>query len=252
MHRFFVSSSQIDERNRSIEILGEDVKHISRVLRLNKGQEVEICNGEGIEYNVIIEEINKDKINTRIKKVHLSHREPNIEVTLYQGLPKSIKMDLIIQKCTELGIHSIVPVKTDRTVVKIENFKAEKKKLERWQRICYEAAKQSKRGKVPNISGIKEWKEVWEDAAKNDLNIVAYENEKSKGLKQMLEEYQKPAQKIGVLIGPEGGFEKQEIQEAQNKGFISISLGPRILRTETAGFAILTMLMYVLGDLGGY
>ncbi|RBP45490.1 16S rRNA (uracil(1498)-N(3))-methyltransferase [Garciella nitratireducens] len=252
MHRFFVNPRQVDEKNKIIEILGDDVKHISKVLRLKEGQEVEICDGKRMEYYVVITKIKKDKIYTSIKEMHLSHREPNIQVILYQGLPKSTKMDLIIQKCTELGIYSIIPIQTDRTVIKIENSKLEKKKIERWQRICYEAAKQSKRGKVPHITEIKEWKEIWEHMEENDLNIIAYENEKSKGLKQLLKEIKKPIKKIGILIGPEGGFTDQEIQEAQNKGIISISLGPRILRTETAGFATVTMLMYALGDLGGY
>lgn len=251
MHRFFVSPGQIDNINNIISILGNDVKHIKKVLRLKEGQELEICDGEGMDYRVSIDTIDNEKINTSIEEVYPSKKESNIEVTLYQGLPKSMKMDIIIQKCTELGIHSIIPVSTNRTIVKIENPKAETKKIERWQRIAYEAAKQSKRGRVPYIGNVKNLQNIWKDLCENDLNIIAYENESTKGLKSILHNNTTIIKKIGIIIGPEGGFEKQEIEMAKANGALSFTLGPRILRTETAGFTALTIVMYALGDIGG-
>jgi 16S rRNA (uracil1498-N3)-methyltransferase len=251
MHRFFVNPGQIDNINSIISILGSDVKHIRKVLRLKEGQELEICDGEGMEYRVLIDTIHDDKIDTIIEEVYPSKRESNIRITLYQGLPKSMKMDIIIQKCTELGIHSIIPISTNRTIVKIENSKAENKKIERWQRIAYEAAKQSKRGRIPQIGKVKYLQNIWEDLCDNELNIIAYENESTKGLKQILYNHTTNIKKIGIIIGPEGGFEEQEIEDAKANGVLSFTLGPRILRTETAGFTALTIVMYALGDIGG-
>ncbi|HHT50311.1 MAG TPA: 16S rRNA (uracil(1498)-N(3))-methyltransferase [Eubacteriaceae bacterium] len=250
MARFFVDSNQIDRANGTINILGEDVKHIKKVLRLKIGQELEICDGLGTDYNVNISEIGNDNIKTNIKNYYPSKGESNIEVTLYQGLPKSTKMDMIIQKCTELGIYSIVPIYTKRTIVNIENTKKEIKKIERWQRIAFEAAKQSQRGKIPKIEKVRDFREIWEDLKKNDLNLIAYEKENTKGLKEIL--IDNNISKVGILIGPEGGFDEGEIIQAQERGVTSFTLGPRILRTETAGFTSLAIIMYVLGDLGGY
>lgn len=251
MHRFFVSPSQIDNKNNIINILGNDVRHIKKVLRLKEGQELEICDGEGMDYRVFIKTIENEKINTIIKELYPSKSESNIRITLYQGLPKSMKMDIIIQKCTELGIHSIVPISTKRTIVKIENPKAETKKIERWQKIAYESAKQSKRGIVPHISKIKKLENIWGELIDNDLNIIAYENENKVGLKQILYNNATTIKNIGIIIGPEGGFEEQEIEKAISNEVLPFTLGPRILRTETAGFAALTIVMYALGDIGG-
>lgn len=251
MHRFFVSSGQIDNTNGTIMIKDNDVKHIKKVLRLKKGQEIEICDGEGTDYRVYIDTIDDEKVNTIIEKIYPSRGETNIKITLYQGLPKSLNMNIIIQKCTELGIHAIVPITSNRTIVKIENPKVEFKKLKRWQRIAYEAAKQSKRGRIPHIGKVRDIQSIWEELQDNDLNIIAYENENTKGLKQILNNHSTAIKKVGIIIGPEGGFEEQEIEKAKANGVLSITLGPRILRTETAGFAALTILMYVLGDIGG-
>ncbi len=251
MYRFFVDTSQVDKINKSIDILGEDVKHIKRVLRLKVGQELEICDGAGNDYNVVIREMDEDYIRTAIRACDLSKGESNIKITLYQGLPKSTKMDMIIQKCTELGIYSIVPIHTERTIVKLDNEKTEAKKLDRWQRIAYESAKQSKRARIPKIESVKGFANAMEILKDNDLNIIAYEQEKARGLRSILINHT-TVSKIGILIGPEGGFEEGEILQAREKGAIPFTLGPRILRTETAGFASLTIVMYVLGDLGGY
>ena len=251
MHRFFVSLGQVDAINNTILITGDDVKHIRTVLRLKEGEELEICDGEGRDYRVYIDTIDEEKIYTKIVESSQSIKESSIQVVLYQSLPKSIKMDFIIQKCTELGIHSIVPISTNRTIVKIGNQKAEMKKLQRWQRIAYEAAKQSKRGRVPYIDKIHNMENIWEELRQNDLNIIAYENENTQGLKQILDNHSAVIKKIGIIIGPEGGFEEQEIEKANANGVLSITLGPRILRTETAGLATLIMVMYALGDIGG-
>ncbi|MCR1897849.1 16S rRNA (uracil(1498)-N(3))-methyltransferase [Irregularibacter muris] len=249
MHRFFVEPNQIEDINNRIIILGEDVKHIDKVLRLKEGEEIEVCDGRGTDYRAIIQQMKKDEVIAKVEEKFPSKGEPNIEVTLYQGLPKSTKMDFILQKCIELGIKKIVPLNTERTIVKLENEKAQQKKLERWQRIAYEAAKQSKRGSIPEITPVKDLKNIWQELSENDLNIIAYENEDTQKIRDLLTKENPWPKKIGVIIGPEGGFEEEEIRQAIDKKVLPVSLGSRILRTETAGIVALTILMYALGEI---
>lgn len=251
MNRFFVNSSQINEEAKKIHIVDEDVKHISKVLRLNVGDLIEICDGDSFEYIGEIQEINKDQvIATYIDKKEVRSEAP-IKVTLYQGVPKSTKMDLIIQKTTEMGIVEIIPVFTHRTVVQLDNKKDKEKKTDRWQKIAAEAAKQSKRGIIPLVHLPLTFKEALSHCETNCLNIMAYEREHQQGLKKLLQGMDSTINSIGIWIGPEGGFTEEEVEAAINQQVNSVTLGPRILRTETAGFALLSMVMYELGDLGG-
>lgn len=240
MHRFFIKQENIAGEN--IIIAGEDVQHISKVLRLKEGDKIVLCDQQGTDYNVAIESISKQSVKTAIVDSEPSKGEPSIEVVLYQGIPKSAKMDLIIQKCTELGITRIVPVTTINTVVKLESEKDEAKKIMRWTKIAEEAAKQSKRGIIPTIEMPMTFEAAIQDSKKLDLALIPYELEQDTSVKSALSA--KKSKSIGFFVGPEGGFDFSEIEKAKLNGIIPVTLGSRILRTETAGFTILTCIMY--------
>ncbi len=246
MPKFFVTQDKI--REKQIIIDTEDVAHISRVLRLGIGDHVTVCDSQGTDYEAEIAEMEQKQIVCSITEKRASESEPNIKVTLFQGLPKASKMEYIIQKTTELGISEIVPVKLSRCVVKIDNKKDERKKLDRWQKISEAAAKQSGRGIVPQISEIMTLDEVIKRSKEFDLFFVPYECEEQKTLKEVL--LSRPDIKtVGFIIGPEGGFDPAETEKLRENGIDTVTLGKRILRTETAGEAVLAMTMYEIGDI---
>lgn len=248
MDRFFVEKKNVNLENNTCIIEGEDVKHISKVLRCRVGEELEICDNDNNEYICEITNIDKSEVQLNIiDKVDIK-RESDLKIKVYQGLPKGPKMEIILQKLTEVGVDEIILVQTKRTVVKVED-KKEDKKIERWERIIYEAAKQSKRGKIPKLRGILSFKEALSDMNKNDLNIAPYENERTKSIKQAIKG--QDINNIGIFVGPEGGFEDTEINAIEEIGGQSVSLGPRILRTETASLVASSIVLYELSDLGG-
>ncbi|AUN13352.1 methyltransferase [[Clostridium] sordellii] len=248
MDRFFVEKKNVNLENNTCIIEGEDVKHISKVLRCRVGEELEICDNDNNEYICEITSIDKSEVQLNIiDKVDIK-RESDLKIKVYQGLPKGPKMEMILQKLTEVGVDEIILVQTKRTVVKVED-KKEDKKIERWERIIYEAAKQSKRGKIPKLRGILSFKEALSDMGKNDLNIAPYENERTKSIKQAIKG--QDINNIGIFVGPEGGFEDTEIKDIEDIGGQSVSLGPRILRTETASLVASSIVLYELSDLGG-
>lgn len=245
MHRFFVGEKQIIDD--IIEIVGNDVKHIKDVLRLKTNEKVEIASG-GITYTCEIESLLKDRIITRIIDSAEGRNEPRINITLYQGLAKGSKMDLIIQKCTEVGVKEFYPIATHRSVVKIKEIKREQSKVERWNSIADEAAKQSKRDILPKVRNIISFDEMI-DLLKDEENIIVpYEDEKGNTIKEKLKI--SGGKNVHLIIGPEGGFEPSEIQKLESIGANIVTLGPRILRTETAGIVASTIIFYELGDLG--
>lgn len=246
MHRFFVDNKNIDEKFIEIEL--EDVKHIKNVLRLEIGDEIEVSNKLGIDYRCKISEMNKERVMCEILDSSKSKGESSIDIVLFQGLPKSTKMELIIQKSTELGVKKIVPLVTSRCVTKINDRKKEDKKIERWSKIAEEAAKQSKRGIIPEIGNIMSFKEALDYLKHEDMVIVPYESEKNIGIKKVLKNC--TSKKINIIIGPEGGFDESEIDELKSINAHIVTLGPRILRTETAGFTTSALILYELGDLG--
>lgn len=248
MDRFFVDKKNIDLENKVCKITGDDVKHISKVLRCKTGDELEICDKENREYIGKIFSIDKNEVLLNIIKEVDIKRESDLKVRLYQGLPKSTKMEIILQKLTEIGVDEIVLVQTKRSVAKIED-KKEDKKLERWERIIYEASKQSKRGKIPKLRGILSFKEALEDIKNNNLNIACYENEKTNSIKNSIKGVN--IDSIGIFIGPEGGFDEEEIKLMEKNDVKSVSLGNRILRTETASVVASSIVLYELSDLGG-
>ena len=248
MDRFFTPKNNINLEQNTCIIEGEDVKHISRVLRSRENDKLEVCDMDNNEYICEIREINKDNILLdRIEKVNIK-RESNLKVKLYQGMPKGTKMELILQKLTEIGVDEIVLVQAKRSVTKIDN-KKEDKKIERWERIIYEAAKQSKRGKIPKLTGVLTFKEALADMQNNDLNICPYENERTISIKEAIKD--SSANTIGIFVGPEGGFEEEEVEKIQEIDGKVVSLGPRILRTETASVVASSIVLYELSDLGG-
>lgn len=240
MHRFFVKKQSILKDR--ITLLGEDVQHISKVLRLKCGDRIVLCDGEGTDYITAIESMNKDSIGTIILEKEASRGEPDIDTVLYQGIPKSTKMDTIIQKCTEMGIKRIVPVSTVRTVVRLESEKDERKKVERWTKIAEEAAKQSGRGIIPIVDMPVNLQQALSFATELDLVIIPYELEEVLPIKEVISKTK--IRSIGFFIGPEGGFEPSEMEKAREMGAVPVTLGRRILRTETAGIAVLASIMY--------
>ncbi len=249
MPKFFVKENQIS--NNKIEIVGDDVNHITNVLRMKQGEILKVCNQETGE-NYIAEIINaqKNSVTCEIQEKLEETAESNVDITLYQGLPKFEKMELIIQKNTEVGVNAIVPVIMERTVVKLDE-KQVSKKLERWQKIAEIAAKQSMRDKIPEIKNIIKINKI-SDSLKNekfDTILVAYENEEKTMLKKelkKLENLKDKKYKIAIIIGPEGGISEREIEQLNNLGAKCVSLGRRILRTETAGIVMSGDIMYEL------
>lgn len=245
MSKFFVKENQIN--NDKIHILGEDVNHIANVLRMKKEDEVQICNQEtGENYITKIISFSKDEIECEIVKKIIETVESNVDITLFQGIPKFDKMELIIQKNTEVGVKKIGPVLMERTVVKLDE-KTANKKIERWQKIAEVAAKQSMRDIIPEIENIIKLQDITKQDY--DVVLVAYENEEKNMLKQELKKLQgKDRYKIAIVIGPEGGISEKEIEILKNMGASFVSLGKRILRTETAGIVMSGNIMYELED----
>ena len=256
MDRFFVDVNNIDFENQKLCMYGEDVKHITKVLRYNKGDKIEVCDGNNHEYICEISNFSKEFVELSILEKMDIDRESKIKVRLYQGLPKNTKMEIILQKLTECGVSEIILVNTERTVVNLNEKKIDKK-LERWERIVYEAAKQSKRGVVPKLSGVISFKEAIEDMKLNDINMSPYEEERALGIKEFLSSGsvksimdKKDEIKVGIFIGPEGGFTEKENSIIKSNNISSVTMGPRIFRTETASIAATVITMYELGDIG--
>jgi len=252
MAKIFVNPSQVLEN--TIEITdSDDLRHLTKVLRMRAGDKLDISDGEKWEYRCEIQVIEKDVIEAVILDKQAFAREPETEVTLFQGVPKSTKMEGIIQKCVELGVYEIVPVFTERTVV-TDNKGNFGKKRDRWQKIADEAVKQCKRGKIPQIEKEVQFREMLEDLKSYDVIVFPYENEENYTIKQCLrklaEENAEASGKkygsIALIIGPEGGFADSEAKALVEAGAHCVTLGKTILRTETAGPAALAMIMYEL------
>ena len=250
MPKFFVKDNQIEQEK--ITIVGEDVNHIKNVLRLKIDDDIEVCNVDTSKnYICEIEKINNDNIECIILNEKNSEAESNIEIHIFQGLPKADKMELIIQKSIELGAKEFVPVEMERCVVKLDS-KAASKKIERWQKISEVAAKQSGRDIIPKINEIKNIKKICEIITDYDIVLLAYEGEKENYLKAELEKFKDEKNlKIGIIIGPEGGITIEEVNYLRESGAKAITLGNRILRTETVALALTSIIMYELGDIGG-
>ena len=246
MTRFFVDPKNISESENLITIKGDDVNHIKNVLRAIPGDNITVCDGNGIDYTSVIDYIDRDKVLLNITSKSSCNTESYYKATLYQGIAKGERMDILIQKCVELGIYSIVPVICDRTIVKFNDEKDRTHKMIRWQRIALEAAKQTGRGIIPKIALPVNFKDVLTSTEPAHLKFIPYEEEKQTSLKDIISKSTDLIFNISFFIGPEGGFNTSEIQLAVENGYTPITLGKRILRTETAGPAVLSMLSYAL------
>lgn len=246
MYQFFVEPGQINMADKSVTILGGDVNHIKNVLRMKAGQELNVSNGQdGREYRCAIEALEEDRVLCRLRFVKEDKVELPSRIYLFQGLPKGDKMELIIQKAVELGVYQVIPVAAKRCVVKLDDKKAASK-LARWQGIAEAAAKQSKRAIVPEIKQVLSFEQAVEYASEMQVRLIPYELAEGMEKTRRLMDALKPGEDIAVFIGPEGGFEESEIALAAEKGIEPVTLGRRILRTETAGLTVLSWLVYRL------
>ena len=244
MYHFFVDKSNIIDKTIIIE--GQDFNHIKNVLRMREGEEISVGNGEDEnEYRCAIDSFEDDRVICKLLFIKEANVELPSKVILYQCLPKADKMEMIIQKCVELGVSEIVPVTSKRCVVKLDDKKASTK-IARWQAIAEAAGKQSKRAYIPLIGQVKKFSDAVKDADRTDIKIIPYELSEGMDDTKKVFENIKPGKSVAIFIGPEGGFDESEIDEAVNFGIKPISLGRRILRTETAGMTVLAWIGYKL------
>ena len=246
MRRFFIDRNNIV--NGEVVIAGDLFRHLARVLRMKPGARVALADGEGGEYSAVITAIAEERLNVRIETVLASvagTAAPSI--TLLQGIPKGERMELILQKGTELGAAGFVPFLSSRTIPRLAGEKATERRR-RWERIVMEAARQSRRPDIPVVAEISPFSETVRSASQ-EVRLLLWEGEQQRGLREFLEVTPRPAS-VALLVGPEGGLSPEEAAEAISAGFIPVTLGPRILRTETAGLAVIAILQYVWGDVG--
>ena len=247
MRRFFVTPEAVQEN--MVQFDAELARHMGKVLRLTAGEQVTVCTGDGSAYLVELEQFSKDAVTGRILEQMDYLQETSVEVVLYHGMPKGDKLELIIQKCTELGVNQVIPVETGRSVVHLDGNKVGKK-LERWQKIAQEASQQSKRVQVPTVGPYYNWKQMLKALEEAEgLTIVFWEDEQTQSLKALLRSQAAKPQRINLVVGPEGGLSEDEVAQLRDLGAVSASLGKRILRTETAGMAGISMIMYEFDEL---
>lgn len=243
MHHFFVTPDQVAEERIYIE--DSDVNHMKNVLRMKVGESVEISDGNNLKYLCQVSSYEEDRAILEILEKMEADTELASRLYLFQGLPKSDKMELIVQKAVELGAYEVIPVATKRAVVKLDEKKAAKK-VERWNSIAESAAKQAGRSRIPQVADVVTFKEALEIAQKLDVRLIPYELAEGMEQARAVVRAIKSGQSVGIFIGPEGGFEQSEVEEAVEMGVTPITLGRRILRTETAGLAVLAILMFEL------
>ena len=247
MYKFFVKEEQI--KDNKINIIGEDVNHIKNVLRLEAGESICICNKDAsVSYMCKILGFNNNIVECKILEAVLDTTEANTYIHIFQGLPKSDKLEFIIEKCTEIGVKEITPVFMRRSIVKLDE-KDKFKKQERWQKIAEVAAKQSKRDNILKVNNVINFQNIFEKVEDYDILLVAYEEEKENTVKKVLSQLkEKKSLKVAVIIGPEGGIDENEINLCKENNFTSVTLGKRILRTETAPLVISSNILYELED----
>ncbi len=243
MHHFFVTPGQVRENN--IYIQGSDVNHIKNVLRMKIGEKLQISDGNNKKYICSVEAFGEEEVRVSVLEELEADTELPSRIYLFQGLPKNDKMELIVQKAVELGAYEIIPVAVKRAVVKLDAKKAAKK-VERWNGIAESGAKQSGRAVIPKVTGVMDYKEALAYAKKLDIIMMPYELAEGMADTKAFIERIEPGQSVGIFIGPEGGFDREEVELAVSAGAKIVTLGKRILRTETAGLAVLSILMYHL------
>lgn len=242
MYRFYVGPGQI--RDGQVSITGSDVNHIKNVLRLQQGDWLTACDKAGMDYIGRIQALSPGEVILSIEKVQATGTELDTQITLFQGLPKKEKMEFIIQKAVELGVYRIVPVMMKRCVVRLQEEKKLQRKQERWQAIAEAAAKQCDRGIVPQVCAPVTMEEAFDMAASLEYNMIPYELQEGIQDSRRIVAEACGSKSLGIFIGPEGGFEPEEVEAARALGAHPLTLGKRILRTETAGMALLSILMF--------
>lgn len=248
MPKFFIESSEnIDFDSDSLIITGDDAAHIVRVLRMKVGEKITVCDCRGFDYTCEILEANSNMVPVKVLERRRSISEPTVNVTLYQGLPKGDKMDFIVQKSVELGVTSIVPVMTLRSVSR-PDAKSLGRKVERWNRIAAEAAKQSGRGILPRVTPTVTFEEAIDQMTAHDISLMLYE-QNGGTLGEHFSNWDSSLSNISVIIGPEGGFDLKEVEYARSRAITTAGMGPRILRTETAPLCALSVIMYATGNI---
>ena len=246
MYQFFVDPAQINISDKRVIITGEDVNHIKNVLRMRAGEEISVRGGlDGREYRCGILSLGEEEILCELRFIKEDRVELPSQVYLFQGLPKADKMELIVQKAVELGVHQVIPVAASRCVVKLDDKKAAAKRA-RWQGIAQAAAKQSRRAVIPEVTEVSSFVQAVRMASKMDVALIPYELAEDMSRTKEIMENLRPGTSVAVFIGPEGGFSEGEISLAAENGIQPITLGKRILRTETAGLAVLSWIMYQL------
>jgi len=246
MTRFFIPTEQISAN--TVILKGTDRHHLLNVMRRDIGSKITVLDGKGAEYVAVIKEIGPDSVVGEIVATVARAAEPRLKIRLAQSLPKADKFELLLQKNTEIGVGIFQPVLTERSTIKLDPGAAQKKE-ERWRKIIQEAAEQSGRQVIPQLEPVRNWPEVLA-ALPNGLCLIPWEGEQEASLKKILANTPEFPELVTILIGPEGGFSQAEVNQARERGAIPVTLGPRILRTETAGLVVATALLYHYGDLG--
>jgi len=248
--RIFLEKIALLEPGSIFRLTGEESKYIARVLRLVEGETVIISSPTGPEYLTTIAAIEKKSVLLKVENIDETDRESGLDITLCQSLPKSKKMDLIIQKCTELGVRSFVPFTSSRSVSRPDGREGAEK-VKRWEKIALEACRQCGRRFIPPVESVIKFDDLLRGMggahSEKTLRLIPWESEDNMGLRQLAHS---EVEKVILLIGPEGGFSNEEVDRAKEAGFIPVSLGKRLLRTETAGLAAVSMLQYIWGDMG--
>ncbi|RTE08493.1 16S rRNA (uracil(1498)-N(3))-methyltransferase [Paenibacillus whitsoniae] len=255
MQRYFLPPEQFSANGLTVLIEGDDAHHLMRVMRAEEGDEVICSNGQDREVLVRLTELDKGRVTGTVVQELPMNAEAAVQVWIAQSLPKGDKMELIIQKGTEIGAARFLPFLSERTIVQYD-AKKEAKRTERWQKIAKEAAEQAHRNRVPQIESVYTWKQLLQRAKEADVAWICYEKEDGQQLRPAIQAAVDagrlaPGKSVLIAVGPEGGFTEQEIQQAEDAGFRSVSLGARILRTETAAMVGLTCLLYETGEMGG-
>lgn len=252
VHRFFVEKKDIGHND--VVIRGQDYKHIAYSLRLEAGDRIAVCSPDQqnkFEYIVCLEDFSKNEVSGKIMERRKSKAEPDVEIHLAQALPKDKKMEQVVRRSTEIGLTELIPLQTKRTIKKLKG-KKEQIRVKRWQRIAREAAKQARRGLIPRIRSVATLKELMAVSVEYDLILIPATGENNQPIKKVLGSpvAKEIPQKVLIIIGPEGGFSEQEVDTVrQKKNAFSVNLGPRIMRTETAGPVVLALVLYEFGQL---
>ena len=252
MQRYFVRAEQFT--GSTVVITGEDAHHAVRVMRMRTGDRFICSNGADREALVEIVSADPHAVTARVIEERSMTAEPGVNVWIAQSLPKSDKMEFVIQKCTEIGAVRFIPFISERTVVQYD-VKKEEKRLERWRKIAKEAAEQAQRNRVPEIRSLSSWEQMLELAKQADLALICHEKEETMNLRGVLARFltgkkQARAPMVLLAIGPEGGFTEREAAEAETAGFVPVRLGRTVLRTETAAMVALTCILYESGEMG--